>query len=166
MSKSILILFLFSITLFACKSDKSDNNTPDIPAASSESAEITNKERRIVQASKWSFLTAHPWQLDGISIISDSLANERYRGQILKFDDDETYVRTQGNERVGFGKWTFDGDTKLLELFPEPGVQEKASQWNLKTVGDVLILSGTRKYENNNTQMKFIREFRAKELGK
>ena len=166
MSKSVILVCLLTISIFSCKSDKTSSNVPSTPPPAAQSAEETNRERRIVKASKWSFLTAHPWKLDGISIINDSLANERYRGQILKFEDDETYLRTQGSERIGFGKWTFDGDAKVLELLPESGMKETASQWNLKTVGDVLILQGTRKYENNNTQMKFIREFRAKQLGK
>ncbi|HLF62937.1 MAG TPA: hypothetical protein VI603_04270 [Saprospiraceae bacterium] len=152
--KRMLIPVLVMNILFSCKQEATTSETTssegDTTALSSPSTENPN----LVANMPWTFLT-HQLFRHHVTVTSGKIDPEERKGHWIDFLENGKYDYGVWGDKTQEGTWSYDDQTKLLEL--KPSGNENPSEWRVMHKDNNLILIGTATYGNNPQQVQWIR---------
>ncbi|MEP6647555.1 MAG: hypothetical protein ABJC12_10750 [Saprospiraceae bacterium] len=104
----------------------------------------------------FTFLTYKMLQYRAALVPGSDPKEAPYLGQWIKLDKDGTFKAGKYSEQSHTGKWTYNGEAKVLLL--QPDVKEfKPSEWNVIFNDDMIVFIGTATYGNSGTQIQLVR---------
>ena len=105
----------------------------------------------------WTFLTnGYLVNRNTVKIGQDPKENP-IKGHWYDLKTDGTFDYGDGSTLLYTGVWSYDHPSTKLELLPNDK-NAKKSQWKVMYNEDNIVLIGTEKYSDNNTQMQFVRK--------
>jgi hypothetical protein len=78
-----------------------------------------------------------------------------YKGQWLKFDDNQEYSKGGNGKKLEKGKWNYNSTNEVLTLLPD-NQSLMPSEFRLMSKANTIICVGTPDFKNNDTQMKLV----------
>ena len=159
--KHMKIIYLFTslVIAFSTICCKQEATTTD-ESASSDAQETSaapvssNANQNLAANMSWTFLT-HQLFHHNVTVASGTVDQDTKKGHWMDFHDNGTYDYGIWGEKTYSGTWTYNDQTKLLELKPAGG--EKASEWQVGHRDDNLILVGTATHGDNRYQVRWLR---------
>lgn len=143
---ALLIIFATATTCFnACKSD----NTTQ------ESTEASDVNPNLAANMSWTFLTHKVFHNRRTVNAAGPSEQSPNAGHWIDFNENGTYTYGIWDEQTYSGTWSYDDDTKLLDLVPSNNT--KPSQWKVMHKDDNLILVGTSRHNDNAIQQQWVR---------
>ncbi|MEO6132006.1 MAG: hypothetical protein ABIQ02_09160 [Saprospiraceae bacterium] len=104
----------------------------------------------------YTFLTYKMLQYRAALVPGKDPKEQPYAGQWMKLNSDGTFKSGKYSEQTHTGKWTYNGEAKVLFLNPD-GQEYKPSEWNVIFNDDMIVFIGTPTYGNSGTQIQLIR---------
>ena len=162
----MIVIALGILMILSCKQENNtsqDQTTPEqAPAAvsppaapGSPQAESGDNNPNTVANMPWTFLTHQLFQ-NRATVVSGRVGENPKEGYWLDFKENGTYDYGIWGEQKGSGTWTYDNDTRLLEMTPTSG-PDKPSEWQVKHKEDNVVLLGTARFGNNTNQENWVR---------
>jgi len=174
MNFKIFIFLFIATSFFACKEApkktaeaESPITTKEvIPKIESEPIPITsNGEAPVLQqatpltAYAQQFYTGVYWHYEAAVVVKDLEKGKAYIGKWVKLNADNTLETGFYDGTVTKGNWIVDEGKNILTLV-ENGTQPVYSEWKVKTSSSsdaIMIWVGTKRFNQNNTQIKMMR---------
>ena len=176
MKFNIFILSLICLLNFSCKEatpSKTTTDTPPstpseeaIPKIESEPIPVTqnSEEPDLTQTSPLTtyaqqFFTKFYWHYEAAVVVKAPEKGKAYIGKWIKLNEDNSLETGFYDGAVTTGKWILDEGKNIITLV-ENDVTPAYSEWTIKTSSssdDIMIWVGTKRFHQNNTQIKMIR---------
>ena len=162
--KAFFLCILIFTSLLACKTDTNDKKA--ITNTSTSTIAKPNwsdrKDLRKVKMSElegelsnWTFLTRGYFS-KAVEIKGGDVRTDEIKGQWMKLLDDYRYQFGLNEDVTQFGSWKYDNDNSSIHFTNQSPVGQN-SQWKVSAGNDNLVFVGTSMYNNNGTQMKWVR---------
>ncbi len=119
--------------------------------------EITQKQPLTAYIKKK--MTEGIWHYETAIIVGKPEMQKAYKGKWIQFNPDNTILSGFYEEEGHAGTWVYDEGKDILTVL-EGGERPNYTQWKLQfssNSDDLVIWIGTKRFQNNNTQIKMLR---------
>ncbi len=120
-------------------------------------AEIT--QQRPLTAYIKKKMTEGIWHYETAIVVGKPEQQKAYKGKWIQFNPDNTVLTGFYEEEGHAGTWVYDEGKDILTVL-EGGERPNYNQWKIQfssNSDDLAIWVGTKRFQNNNTQIKMLR---------
>lgn len=99
------------------------------------------------------------WHYETAIVVGKPEKQKEYKGKWIKFNPDNTVLTGFYEEEGHPGTWVYDEGKDILTVL-EGGERPNYNQWKVQfssNSDDLVIWVGTKRFQNNNTQIKMLR---------
>lgn len=104
-------------------------------------------------------MTEGLWHYETAVVVGKPEQQKAYNGKWIQFNPDNTILSGFYEEEGHAGTWVYDEGKDILTVL-EGGERPSYTQWKLQfssNSDDLAIWVGTKRFQNNNTQIKMLR---------
>ena len=133
-------------------------DTPTAPAPVSPGAEEIQQTQALTAYIKKK-MTEKLWHFESAFVVGSPEKGKAYQGKWIKFNPDNTLLSGSYEEAGHQGRWVYDEGKDILTVM-EGGERPNYTQWKVQfssNSDDLAIWVGTKRFQNNNTQIKMLR---------
>jgi len=118
-------------------------------------AQIMLEERSVKWPEASMMLISKRYAIDHRMVVNETVQTDPITGEFLDFKDDFSYEWIKKDTLSEKGKYHYSFESDRLIMLPDDTTRFP-SEWTVKSGGDVIVLVGTSRYYNNNTQIHMI----------
>ena len=104
----------------------------------------------------YTFLTFKMFKINGAFVPGKDPKEQPYKDQWVDLEPNGTFRWGKGKEVTFIGNWGYNHDLGILGLQPKDKNQ-KQTEWEVIYNDDMVVLTGTKAFENHGTQLQLIR---------
>lgn len=152
------------VALTSCKRDAASADVQSLPPTTHgmdtahNQTNVTTSTPTPTGGHDYTFLTHELFHIGGAHVSGAKDAKEQpYKDQWIDLMPDGTFKWGEHKAELYAGTWTYNNDSELLNLVPNPGSDAKPTEWKVMHNDNMVVLLGTRKHGNNNIQIQLIR---------
>lgn len=147
-----MLLFLGAFTFLISCNESGGDSEENQNASTAKVEELKPKTNG--DHAKYSFLTNGYLVNNATVKVGEDPKINPYEGTWFKLEADGTFSHGLYQETDYNGYWDYDAEKELLQFTPADESMEK-SEWKVMHNSQMVVLAGTRTFENNGTQMRF-----------
>lgn len=104
----------------------------------------------------YTFLTDQLFHYKATNTVGKEKKEQSYTGQWIDLEPDGTYKVGKGSKQTQTGRWDYSHEKKVLQLRPD-NTKVKKSEWSVMHNEDMVVLVGTRTFNDNAIQIQLVR---------
>lgn len=155
------VLLVGILILASCKQEATtteetsdSHDTMSLVSSGTSAQTQSSGNPALAENMSWTFLT-HQLLHNRATVVSGNVGENPKAGHWMDFHENGTYEYGIWSEKTVEGTWSYDNETKLLQLKPASGSQ---SEWRVMHKEDNVVLIGTTTHGNNTNQEQWVRK--------